>query len=154
MIPAPAKTEPDVADLIASECLGYRIRLLSRTLSGIYDTALRPLGLTAGQLNILVAIAKLGPVSSSEVSKRLSMEKSTVSRNLDRMKSHGWIKATPGATGNTHLLSVSPVGHRLLGKALPLWKEAQFEAKTLLGQRGAKSIQQAADSISARRSRT
>ena len=40
------------ADLIAGECLAVRVRLLNRTITGIYDEALRPLGMTVGQLNM------------------------------------------------------------------------------------------------------
>ncbi len=51
--------EPTAADLIAANCLAVRVRLLSRTITGIYDEALRPLGVTVGQLNILVTVAML-----------------------------------------------------------------------------------------------
>lgn len=149
-----ARTEPDhhdPADLIARECLGFRIRLLSRTLSSLYDTALRPIGLTAGQLNVLVAIAKLGPLTPGEVAKRLSMEKSTLSRNLDRMRERDWIRTSPGARSNSHLLTISPSGRRLLKKALPLWMEAQDQATELLGSRGARSIRLAADGVRPRK---
>ncbi len=67
------------ADLIAGDCLAVRVRMLNRTITAIYDDALRPLGLTAGQLNILVVIAMRGPISPGEVALPLNMEKSTVS---------------------------------------------------------------------------
>ena len=53
-----AQPEQPVADLIASECLAVRVRMLNRTITGIYDQALRSLGLTIGQLNILTVVAK------------------------------------------------------------------------------------------------
>ena len=60
----PSQTsEPTAPELIAADCLAARVRLLSRTITGIYDEALRPLGVTVGQLNILVTVAKLGPVA-------------------------------------------------------------------------------------------
>ena len=90
-------SEHPTADLIASECLAVRVRLLSRTITGIYDEALRPLGLTVGQMNILVVVAKRGPVSPGEVARRLNMEKSTVSRNIDRMAKRGWLTVSESA---------------------------------------------------------
>lgn len=49
-----------VVDKIASECVGARIRILGRVVSGIFDDALRPVGLRVSQMNFLIATAKLG----------------------------------------------------------------------------------------------
>ncbi len=141
------QSEQPAADLIAGECLAVRVRLLNRTITGIYDEALRPLGMTVGQLNILVAVAKLGPISPGDVARRLNMEKSTLSRNVDRMRSHGWVVVLPGESGRNQLLGISPKGRKLLEKAVPLWKEAQARAKAMLGQRGARSIHRVADAV-------
>ena len=99
--------------------------MLNRTITGIYDEALRPLGITAGQLNILVAVARRGPVAPGVIADRLNMEKSTLSRNVDRMRSHGWVVVLPGESGRNQMLEISPKGRKLLEKAVPLWKEAQ-----------------------------
>ena len=61
------QTSARAADRIAVDCLAVRVRLLNRTITSIYDDALRPLGLTAGQLNVLVVIAKRGPISPGEI---------------------------------------------------------------------------------------
>ncbi len=141
------QSEQPAADLIAGECLAVRVRLLNRTITGIYDEALRPLGMTVGQLNILVAVAKLGPISPGDVARRLNMEKSTLSRNVDRMRSHGWVVVLPGESGRNQMLGISPKGRKLLEKAVPFWKEAQARAKAMLGQRGARSIHRVADAV-------
>ena len=142
-----AQSEPSAADLISGECLAVRVRLLNRTITGIYDEVLRPLGMTVGQLNILVAVAKLGPLSPGDVARRLNMEKSTLSRNVDRMRSHGWIVVLPGESGRHQRLGISSKGRKLLKKAVPPWKEAQERARAVLGQRGARSIQRVADAV-------
>ncbi|MFQ5502514.1 MAG: MarR family winged helix-turn-helix transcriptional regulator, partial [Phycisphaerae bacterium] len=74
----------NTVDTIASECLAVRIRLLNRTITNIFDDALRPLGLKVSQLNVLVVVAKRGPVSPTEVGRVLHLEKSTLSRNTER----------------------------------------------------------------------
>lgn len=142
-----AQSEQPIADLIAGECLAVRVRLLNRTITGIYDGALRPLSMTVGQLNILFTVAKLGPISPGDVARRLNMEKSTLSRNVDRMRGHGWIVVLPGESGRNQMLGISPKGRKVLGKAVPLWKEAQARAKAVLGQRGARSILRVADAV-------
>ena len=140
MSPKNSKSFDQAADTIATDCLAVRVRLLNRTITAIYDDALRPLGLTAGQLNVLVVIAKRGPISPGEIARRLNMEKSTVSRNLARMRDNGWITVTAGEAGNKQRLTLSGRGKALLERALPAWEEAQTQARAVLGQRGADSI--------------
>ncbi len=141
------QSEQPIADLIASECLAVRVRLLNRTITGIYDQALRPLGLTVGQLNILVVIAKRGPVAPGEVAHKLNMEKSTVSRNIERMHRNGWLDASTDDSGRMQSLSLAPKGRQLLKQSLPMWEEAQSQAQALLGQRGAKSIHRVGNAV-------
>jgi len=128
------------ADLIAGECLAVRVRMLNRTITAIYDDALRPLGLTAGQLNILVVVTKRGPLAPGEVARRLNMEKSTVSRNIERMRKNGWLNVEPAESGRKQQLTLTRQGRRLLEKSVPAWDEAQTRARAMLGQRGADSI--------------
>ena len=47
-------------EMIAGDCLAVRIRLLNRTVTNIYDQALRPLKVKVSQLNVLIVVAKRG----------------------------------------------------------------------------------------------
>ena len=143
----PQRPQKSAADQIAAECIAVRIRLLNRTITGIYDDALRPLGLTAGQLNILVVVARRTPVSPGDIARYLKMDKSTVSRNIDRMREHGWLAVQAGTTGRDQLIELRAKGRRLLGRSLPRWKAAQARAKAVLGQRGAESIHRIGDAV-------
>lgn len=142
-----AKSVHRAADIIAADCLNVRVRLLNRTITAIYDDALRPLGLTAGQLNVLVVIAKRGPISPGEIARRLNMEKSTVSRNLARMRDNGWITVTAGESGHKQRLTLNGRGKALLERSLPAWEEAQTQARAVLGQRGADSIRSIGNTV-------
>lgn len=137
----------ETADAIADGCLMSRVRLLHRTITSIYDDALRPLGLTAGQLNILVMIAKCGPVAPGVIARRLNMEKSTVSRNVARMCNNGWLTVSTGDTGREQRLTLNATGEALLLEARPLWDEAQIRAKAVIGPGGAESIVSLGDSV-------
>ncbi len=130
----------EAADLIAGECLAVRTRLLNRTITGIYDDALRPHGVTVGQLNVLVLVAKRGPLLAGEVAKRLNMEKSTVSRNVRLMRDHGWLNVGAAGSSRGRQVTLTEKGEALVQASLPAWQEAQTRAKAVLGQRGAASI--------------
>ena len=140
-------TLTSTVETIASECLAVRIRLLNRTVTHIFDEALRPLGVKVSQLNVLIVVAKLGPISPGSVAGRLNMEKSTLSRNVERMRTHGWLKVSEGDSGRKHILELGRAGRMLITKTLPFWKKAQAQTEALLGPRGARSIHRAADSV-------
>ena len=81
-----------IIDQIAHECLLMRVRKLDRVLTSIYDAELRPFGLKASQTNLLVLVAKAGPIRRIEIGKRLCLDPSTLTRNLKIMLTNGWIQ--------------------------------------------------------------
>jgi len=123
------------AALIAEECIAVKLRVLTRAVTRIYNQALRHYGLTVSQMNILVAVSYLGQARQQDICRALHLEKSTLSRDLMRMRERGWITETPGDDGRSSLLRISAEGGRLLQKAIPAWQQAQQEAIALLGER-------------------
>jgi DNA-binding MarR family transcriptional regulator len=110
---------------IARDCLASRLRLLNRLVTGIYDTALRPHGLRISQMNLLVAVSARGKMRGSELCRLLRLEKSTLSRDVERLVERGWIVRSPA-------LEVTRAGEQLLTACLPAWRGAQREARKLL----------------------
>ena len=70
----------------------------------------------------------------------LHLEKSTLSRDLARMRVQGWVTESAGDEARATILSVTSAGKRLLEKAFPAWRQAQEEAKVLLGEKEADSL--------------
>ncbi len=120
-------------DTIAEECIAVRMRMLNRVVTNIYDDALRPLGVRVSQMNILVAAGKMGTARPAEVCERLHLDVSTLSRNVERMKARGWLEVIPDEDGRAQPFRLTDQGEKLLQKALPSWKKAQKQAKSLLG---------------------
>jgi len=123
-------------DRIARECIAVRMRMLNRVVTGIYDTALRPLGAKISQLNVLVAAAKLQLARPQDICRILHLDTSTLSRNLDRMKAKGWIEIVPGQDARTQPFRLTPAGKRLLERAVPRWQRAQKQAASVLARNG------------------
>jgi len=111
--------------IIARDCIASRMRLLNRLVTGIYDNALRQHGLRIAQMNVLVATASRGPLRASEICRLLKLEKSTLSRDLERLVDRGWLVRSPK-------LEITPAGLELLTACLPAWRKAQREARRLL----------------------
>ena len=123
------------ATLIAEECIAVKLRLLTRAVTKIYNQALRPHGLTVSQMNILVAAYYIGEAKQQDICRALHLEKSTLSRDLARMRERGWVSESPGDDGRSSLLRVTAHGGKLLQKAFPAWRQAQQQATALLGER-------------------
>ena len=130
---------------IARGCLAVRMRMLNRIVTGIYDDALRPFGMTVSQANLLTAIHEVGPVKPADLAVYLHIEKSTLSRNLALMKKRGWVRALPGEDERSQTLIVTAKGTKLLEKCLPSWRKAQQKAVEVLGDEGAATLKTVAD---------
>lgn len=120
-------------DTITRDCLAARVRLLNRQVLRLYDEALRPLDIKVTQLNVLAALARIGPCRPKDMTRALDMEKSTLSRNLERLRQRGWVAVEPGVSRRGQLVSVTPEGQELLDAALPRWETAQRQTEQLLG---------------------
>ena len=136
-----------VVERIAGECFAVRIRILNRAITGLYDDALRPLGIKVSQMNILVVTAKLGVAPPGRICDILHMDASTLSRNAERMLAHGWLEVVPGDDARAQPLRVTKQGLKLLRQAAPGWEKAQAKARTLLGDSGASLLMQSASKL-------
>lgn len=127
-----------IIDQIACECLLAPVRKLSRVLTGIYDDELRPFGLKATQLNLLVVVARRGPIRRIDIGTRLHLDPSTLTRNLKVMLTNGWIKEiADGEDGRGFPVQVTAQGRDLLNQIGPSWRKAQNRTQELIGDNGA-----------------
>lgn len=140
------RAEEAVADM-ATDCLATRGRLIGRTVTGIYDDALRPVGVTAAQLNILAVVLGRDLISPGKVAQRLQIERSTMSRNVERMRRNGWLAVRPGDSARSQELRITESGRKIVVDAEPLWREAQDRAREILGAGGAEAIYRLAAEI-------
>jgi len=125
----------DLTD-IGPSCVAYRMRMLSRVISSLYDEALAPLQLKGSQLNVLAVLARSGPTAPTDLCTVLRMDKSTLSRNLERMDKRGWLAMRPGEDNRTHTVELTAKGTNLLREAYPLWCKAQTLAARRMGAEG------------------
>ncbi len=136
-----------IAKGISSQCIGARVRMLNRIVTRIYDESIRSHGIKFSQMNILTVVALRGPIQPTVVGRILSIEKSTLSRNVRLMEASGWIETLPGDGGHTHLLRLTRQGRQLYKKAAPAWKNAQEKLTKLLGDQTIAAIQLAVERV-------
>jgi len=136
-----------LAKVVAAECIAGRVRLLNRVITNIYDHALQPLGIKISQANILVMLSLTDQASPVDIARVLSMEKSTVSRNVERMRKKGWIDVADQDKGLSQVITVTPKGRKLLATAHVEWRKAQKQAAELLGEEGVAAVRQLHDAL-------
>jgi DNA-binding MarR family transcriptional regulator len=147
------KKKVRIAETVARECIAGRVRLLSRVITGIYDRAMRLHGIKLNQASILIRLSLEDRPSPSDIGKRFQMDKSTVSRNLDRMRKQGWIEIHKREDGIQQFIKVTPKGNKLLVDIYDGWKKAQKEVGDLLGEKGVDAVHLLVDLMSSSEAR-
>ena len=123
-------------------CLAARARRLNRILSALYDERLRDIGISIGQLDMLVTLLYKGrPLRSIDLAREMSMERSTVSRNVSKLAKAGFVNVTRGGNDRDRLIEVTDLGQDIVARAESGWTEAQRRARGLLGERGSRHLE-------------
>ncbi len=138
----------DIQDLIkeiALNCYSVRLRLLNRLVAAIFDEALRPHEIRASQLNILVAVAAYGPVTSQHLCRVLHMDASTFSRALSRLKARLWVETEPSGEGKVLLIRDESDGLEKIKSVYPDWQKAQEKVAAVLGASTVEKISASGD---------
>ena len=123
----PQKLEEKI-DQMSNHCLSFCVRKASRVMTSHYDELLSDLGLKSTQVSILVTLAHTGPVGMSLLADRLSLEQSTLSRNLKPLDKGGYINSRPAKEGRGKEVFLTELGLRVVEKAMPQWEAAQSAA--------------------------
>jgi DNA-binding MarR family transcriptional regulator len=125
---------------IERECVGFRVRMMNRMVTAIYDDAMLSAGLKTSQFTVLVAVASREESRPAELAKFLQMDESTLSRNVDRMCNKGWLKLVPEQDRRSHLIAITDSGRALIRKSYPAWRKAQDEVTQRLGADGVAAL--------------
>jgi DNA-binding MarR family transcriptional regulator len=64
----------------------------------------------------------------------MALEKSTLSRNSSRLVERGWVEVRDHPDGRGVLLAVTARGNQMLLRAVPVWKQAQQQAQSLVAE--------------------
>ncbi|MFF3751471.1 MarR family winged helix-turn-helix transcriptional regulator [Streptomyces sp. NPDC002018] len=134
-------------DEIVGDCLAVRVRLIGRALTSLYDGALDGHGVTIAQVNLLAALGKVGPCAPSKLGEVLQLERSTVSRNLNLLLTHGWIEVLSSDAKGMREVALTRVGQAKIESVMPEWRQAQRKAAELLGVTGVNAVQSIANGM-------
>lgn len=123
----------EMLDQVAGECICRRARMVARTITRVFDDALRPSGLRITQFTLLVAIGKGAPDSISLLAEWLAMERTTLVRNLQLLEKEGLIERGPEGGRRARATRLTQAGRQRLAVAYPYWEQAQQTMHRKLG---------------------
>lgn len=116
------------------ECACFNVRKVSRQLGQLYDRALEPSGLKNTQFTLLAVASEAGPVSITELSHLLDLDRTTLTRNLRIMEREGLVVVASGEDARSKTITVSAKGRSRLQEATPQWRSAQTKILKRFGR--------------------
>ena len=117
------------------DCACHKVRMAAPAVTRAYDEALRPVGLRATQLAVLVAMSKHDAMSINALAEFIGMYRTTLTRNLRPLEREGLISRGVEGWRRSRALEITKKGRSQLREALPLWIRAQGVLKRKLGDR-------------------
>lgn len=114
-------------------CTNLKLRQLGRMVTRHYDGYLAAMGLKITQYSLLSHVVKLGPIRPSDLARRMQMDASTLTRNLQPMAAQGWLTIGKGEDARSRLIAATQEGQDMRAKGQRAWKEAQLALNDLLG---------------------
>ena len=110
--------------LVRDTCLCLHVQRAARALARRFDNALRPFGLTNGQFSLLVSLNRPEPPPMVPVASLLAMDRTTLTAALKPLERRGLVIVAPDPTDRrSRILCLTPAGHELLLKAVPVWEQ-------------------------------
>lgn len=110
---------------IPQECVAYNFMKTARHLAAYYRKVISPSGLQGTQFPLLLVISLYEPVSITNLAKILELDRTTLSRNLKRLQSRGYINLEKDADQRVRNVELTQDGIAVLESAVPLWEKAQ-----------------------------
>jgi DNA-binding MarR family transcriptional regulator len=133
-------------DILAG-CACHKVRIAARAVTRAYDDALRPAGLRATQLSVLVAAATDDTLSITALARLMGMDRSTLTRNLRPLEADGLIRIGAEGWRRSRTLAITRKGRSRLEAAVPLWEKAQRALQRSLGEARWKVIRRDLDEL-------
>ncbi len=114
-------------------CTNFKLRQLSRLVSQRCEAHFAETGLKTTQYSLLSHVDKLGPLAPGVLARRMDLDASTLTRNLQPLLADGWVEMLPGEDARSRLVQVTPAGHAKRAEMQADWKRAQLSLNAALG---------------------
>ena len=119
---------------VAKTCLNFNVRRGTRAITQLYDQVGRVSGLRSTQFGLLTAIRLAAPINLKSLGQLLSMDPTTLTRNLAPLETRDLVSVEPGEDDRRErIIRITRHGQATLDRAYPHWQKAQARAVAELG---------------------
>ena len=129
-------------------CTNLKLRQLSRIVTRHYDSFVADVGLKITQYSLLSHVVKLGPIRPGDLARRMQMDASTLTRNLQPLAALGLLTVGAGADARSRLVCATEAGIAKQALAQQAWKAAQLALNEQLGTERVVALHALLDSCS------
>jgi DNA-binding MarR family transcriptional regulator len=129
----PETNTPNFDKINPTLCINAKLRRLHRSLNTIYMEKFKPYGIQGSMLSILFIIGKNDNVNQKMLAERLVLDPSTMSRDIKKLVSKGWVNVSKGDDPRNSVLNITPEGFKLLEEISPIWQGLHNKVEALLG---------------------
>jgi DNA-binding MarR family transcriptional regulator len=123
-----------LSEEIASTCALLNLRKAARATAQIYERIMSRCGLTGPQFGALVAMSLKREWTLTPLAEALTIDRTTLTRNLALMEKQGLIQIGVGADRRERVITLTEQGQTILSRAIPLWRSAQDQVAAILGK--------------------
>lgn len=131
-------------------CTNLKLRQLNRMVTRHYDPYVAEAGLKNTQYSLLSYVVKLGPIRPGDLARRMQMDASTLTRNMQPLVAQGWLKIGAGDDARSRLVEATEAGHAKQAEGQLAWKEAQMALNERLGVERVAALHELLDACIAR----
>lgn len=132
--PATGTADQGRAIVTPQGCTNFKLRQLTRHVAQQVEPFFADAGLKSTQYSLLAHIDRLGPIQPSLLARRMGLEASTLSRNLQPLIAGGWVEQGAGGDARSRQLRLTPAGQAKRAAMKTDWKRAQLALNERLGE--------------------
>ena len=114
-------------------CVCGNVRRASRVITQFYDACFQGSGYTIAQFGLLNALAITKIATQAQLGAILSIDPTTLSRNLRPLLRKKWIRRIPGSDRREQYVQLTALGRKQFKQARPTWLRAQARVRESLG---------------------
>lgn len=128
------KKDEAAHDSSKTSCVALHVRKADRQVAQFYDRYLRSVGIRSTQYGLMRCIAGLTEPFISDIGRALSMDQTTVTRNIEKLEKMGLVKTGPYPDDpRKKRVVLSSKGRQKMEEARPYWQKAQDAIRAQMG---------------------
>ncbi len=117
----------------SSSCSCAQLRRAARAVTHVYDEIMQPSGLGLAQFSVLRTVSRGDGMKIKDLATRLSLDPTTLTRNLKILEKRGYVKLASGEDQRTRTVCLTAAGRAVMENAVPLWTAVQKKLRQRIG---------------------